>query len=129
MVADLPHCVANVDDGTISEVVTKSGSITRTFDLGGSLHGLDLSANGRTLFVSALGQDKLVAVSLHTAEVREAPIGPAPYHLASIGGTGKLYVSSAEQPNIWVVDQENLSVIGKIPIGGKGHQMVIAPGT
>ena len=54
---------------------------------------------------------------------------PAPYHLASIGATGKLYVSSAEQRNIWVVDQENLSVIGNIPIGGKGHQMVLSPGT
>lgn len=121
--------VANVDAGTVSEIATESGSMIRTFDIGGPLHGLDLSKNGRTLFVSALGQDKLFAIGLHTAEVREAPIGPAPYHLASIGGTGKLYVSSAEQPNIWVVDQENLSVIGEIQIGGKGHQMVMAPGS
>lgn len=121
--------VANVDDGTVSEIAAESGSTLRTFDIGGPLHGLDLSRNGRTLFVSALGQDELVAVGLHTLEIRRAPIGPTPYHLASVGATGKLYVSSVEQPDIWVVDQEDLSVIGKIPIAGKGHQMVMAPGS
>lgn len=121
--------IASVDDGTISEVVTESGSVSRTFDIDGPLHGLDLSEDGRTLFVSALGQDKLVALNLHTAEMREAPLGPAPYHLASIGDTGKLYVSAADQPKVWVVDQKSLSVLGEIPIGGKGHQMVLAPGT
>ncbi len=121
--------VANVDDGTVSEIVTESGSILRTFDIGGLLHGLDLSKNGRTLFVSVLGQDKLVAINLHSLEKREAPLAPAPYHLASVGGTGKLYVSSAEQPNIWVVDQKDLVVLEKISIGGKGHQMVLSPGT
>ena len=108
--------VANVDDGTVSEVVTESGATLRTFDIGGPLHGLDLSKNGRTLFIRALGQDKLVAINLHSLEKREAPLAPAPYHLASAGGTGKLYVSSAEQPNVWVVDQKDLVVLGKISI-------------
>lgn len=108
--------VANVDDGTVSEVVTESGSTLRIFDIGGPLHGLDLSKNGRTLFIRALGQDKLVAINLHSLEKREAPLAPAPYHLASVGGTGKLYVSSAEQPNVWVVDQKDLVVLGKISI-------------
>jgi len=71
----------------------------------------------------------LVAISLHSSEVRDAPLAPSPYHLASVGGTGKLYVSSAEQPNVWVVDQKNLAVLGKVSIGGKGHQMALAPGS
>jgi YVTN family beta-propeller protein len=121
--------VANVDDGTVSEIETENGATLRTFDIGGPVHGIDLSKDGGTLFISALGDDKLVAISLRTAEKRDALLAPAPYHLASIGATGKLYVSSAEQPNIWVVDQKDLVVLGKISIGGKGHQMVQAPGS
>jgi DNA-binding beta-propeller fold protein YncE len=52
-------------------------------------------------------------------------LGPSPYHLAAIPGTGKLYVSSAEEPKLWVVDQESLRVLNEIPIRGKGHQMVV----
>ncbi len=121
--------VANVDDGTVSEIATENGSTLRTFDIGGPLHGIDLSKDGGTLFVIDLGDDKLVAISLRTAEKREAPLAPAPYHLASVGATGKLYVSSAEQPNVWVVDQKDLVLLGKISIGGKGHQMVLSPGS
>lgn len=121
--------VANVDSGSVSEIATETGATLRTFDIGGPLHGIDLSENDSTLFVSALGQDKLVAIDLRTAKVRESSLAPAPYHLATVGGTGKLYVSSAGQPNIWVVDQKDLVVLGKISIGGKGHQMALSPGS
>ncbi len=116
--------VANVDDGTVSELATDSGATVRTFDIGGALHGIDLSQNGDTLFVSARGQDELVAIDLETAARRAASLAPAPYHLAAVDGTGRLYVSSADQPDIWVVDQQDLVVVGTIPIGGRGHQMV-----
>jgi len=121
--------VANVGDGTVSEIVTKNGKTMRTFNIGGPLHGIDLSKDGRTLFISARGQDKLVAITLRTAEKREGALVPAPYHLASIGNTGKLYVSSAGQPIVWVVNQKDLGVLKEIPIGGKGHQMVVSPGS
>ncbi len=51
-------------------------------------------------------------------------LAPQPYHLAAIRGTGKLYVSSAADGKIRIVDQTTLAVVGEIPIGGKGHQMV-----
>ncbi|GBE42678.1 cytochrome D1 heme domain protein [bacterium BMS3Bbin10] len=121
--------VANADGGTVSAIATKDGGTVKTFEIGGALHGIDLSKDGNTLFVSALGQNKLVAIDLSTAKKREASVVPAPYHLASVGNTGKLYISSAEQPSVWVVDQKNLAVLGKISIGGKGHQMVLSPGS
>lgn len=117
--------VANVVDGTVSEIATESGAITRTFEIGGILHGLDLSSNGRTLFVSARERNKLVAIGLHTGEMREASLAPSPYHLTTVRGAGKLYVSSAEESKIWVVDQESLQVVKEIPIRGQGHQMVV----
>ncbi len=116
--------VNNVGDGTVSVLDLPSGTVTSTISVGDTPHGLDLSDDGRTLFVSALGDDKLTVVNLTTGVSKSVTLGPAPYHLSVMRGTGKLYVSSAEEPKLWVVDQETLSVMGEIPIGGKGHQMV-----
>ncbi|MBI4182997.1 MAG: YncE family protein [Proteobacteria bacterium] len=118
--------VANVDAGTVSEIDTRSGEIKRTLDIGGSVHGIDLSEDGGTLFVSGRGENKVVAVDLGTGGLRGAPLGPSPYHLAVVPGTGKLYVSSAEEPTVWVIDQRSLRVISTLAIRGEGHQMAIA---
>jgi DNA-binding beta-propeller fold protein YncE len=53
---------------------------------------------------------------------------PAPYHLASIGDSGKLYVTSADQPEILVINATDLTLVGKISIGGKGHQLAQSSG-
>jgi len=120
--------VNNVGDGTVSVIDVADRKVVRTIPVGTTLHGIDLSDDGGTLFVAALGEDTLVGVELATGIYRSTPLSPAPYHLAAVRGSGKLYVSSADEPKVWVVDQSTLSVIGEIPIGGKGHQMVQGPG-
>ena len=116
--------VNNVDGGTVSVVDVGDRTVVKTIPLGTTLHGIDLSDDGGTLFVAVLGGDKVVAVDLVTGAERSIPLAPAPYHLAVVRGTGKFYVSSANEPKIWVVDQRDLKVHGAIQIGGKGHQMV-----
>jgi DNA-binding beta-propeller fold protein YncE len=117
--------VANVHAGTVSIVCLVRGKVVRTLAIGGVLHGLDLSEDGGTLFVSDLGEDRLVAIDLASGRTRSQALSPAPYHLAVVPGTGKLYVSSRAEPKIWVVDQVSLEPIAIIPIRGEGHQMVI----
>lgn len=119
--------VANVEAGMISALALAQGKVVRSFAIGGELHGLDISEDGRTLFVSGKGEDKLVAVDLESGTMRSAPLGPAPYHLTVIRGTGKVYVSSRDEPVVWVVDQTSLEVRGTIAISGEGHQMVVLP--
>ena len=80
--------------------------------------------NERTLFVSARGEDKLFAIDPTTGKSRAVPLAPAPYHVAAGRGAGTLYVSSAGQSKIWVLNQKDLAVIGEIPVVGKAHQMV-----
>jgi YVTN family beta-propeller protein len=116
--------VANIGAGTVSVVSLTHGEVVETLVIGGELHGLDLSDDGKTLFVTGKGEDKLVAVDLASGQMRSAPLSPAPYHLAVVPGTGKLYVSSRAEPKIWVVDQQSLKPISVIPIRGEGHQMV-----
>ncbi len=117
--------VNNVGAGTVSAISLLSGKVVETFAIGGVLHGIDLSDDGKVLFVSARERDELVAIDLESKRMRRVRLGPSPYHLATIGGTGKLYVSSADEPKIWVVDQKSLRTLGEIPIRGQGHQMAI----
>ena len=90
--------VNNVGDGTVSVLDLPSGTVSGTFAVGDTPHGLDLSDDGRTLFVSALGDDKLTVIDLTTGAGKSVALGPAPYHLSVLRDTGKLYVSSAEEP-------------------------------
>ena len=116
--------VNNVDDGTVSVVDLERGESVKTIPLGDIPHGIDLSDDGRTLFVAAVGEDKLIALDPATGTYRSTRLSPAPYRVTALAGRGKLYVSSAEQPKIWVVRQDNFAVVGEIPIDGRGHQMV-----
>ncbi len=116
--------VNNVNDGTVSIIDTKAGIVVDTIAVGATPHGIDISDDGATLFVAALGEDSLVAVDLTTGTQWRASLEPQPYHLAVIRRMDKLYVSSAESPWVWVIDQFTLSLAGRIAIEGKGHQMV-----
>ncbi len=83
--------------------------------------------DGKTLFISSKKGNKLVALDTGTGNViKETMLSPAPYHLNTITGTGKVYVSSRKEPKIWVIDQKTLKVLGEIKLpAGEGHQMAI----
>jgi YVTN family beta-propeller protein len=112
-------------DGTIAELDVASGETVNRYPVGNDPHGIDFSDDGTQLFASAREDEKLVAIDLNTGDVRTLTLAPAPYHLAAVDGTGNLYVSSRESPLIWVVSQEEMKVLGEIPIRGVGHQMVV----
>ncbi len=121
--------VANVDDGSVSAINLLTGVVDETFDIGGLLHGIDLSNDGRRLFVSAREANKIAIVDLDKAAVSYQTLDSAPYHLATGGSSHKIYVSSAEEPKLWVLDSRTLAVLTEIPIKDIGHQMVVAPGS
>lgn len=117
--------VANVDDGNVTAISLAKGEAVETYRIGGMLHGIELSDDGRTLFVSGREINELVAIDLGSGQSRSVILDPAPYHIMAIRGTGKLYVSSAGEPKIWTVGQDDLRILGEIAIGGRGHQMVM----
>jgi DNA-binding beta-propeller fold protein YncE len=119
--------VSNPRAGKVSAVSVKTGKTEKIFDIGQGVHGLDIGDDGKTLFVSSKKEDKLVAVDSETGSKKELTLSPAPYHLNTINGTGKVYVSSRKKPVIWVIDQNDLKVVGSINLpAGEAHQMVIA---
>ncbi len=114
--------------GTVSAVSVASGKITKTYKVGTKLHGLDLGNDGQTLFVSDLAENQLIALGVRDGSQRKLALSPAPYHLNTIRGTDKVYVSSRSDPVIWVVDQKSLTLSGTIKLpAGVGHQMAVLP--
>lgn len=118
--------VTNPRAGKVSAVSIQSGKVVDEYTLGGDVHGLDIGDDGNTLFVSSKKDDKLFAVDIQDGSKQSITLSPAPYHLNTITGTGKIYVSSRKKPIIWVVDQATLEVKNKIELpAGEGHQMAI----
>lgn len=118
--------VTNPRAGKIAVVSIKTGKIINSWSIGSDVHGLDIGDDGITLFASSQKDEKLVALNSKTGDATEIKLSPAPYHLNTITGTGKVYVSSRQLPKIWVIDQKTLKVINEIKLpAGEGHQMVI----
>lgn len=118
--------VTNPRAGTVSAVSVSSGKVVKTFDIGPDVHGLDRGDDEKTLFVSSKKGETLTAIDTTNGKKRTIPLAPAPYHLNTIYGTGKVYVSSRKKPVIWVVDQKTLKLLSTIKLpAGEGHQMVV----
>ncbi|MEH6836645.1 YncE family protein [Falsihalocynthiibacter arcticus] len=117
--------VAESDAGRVSELALETGETRRSFEIGGEIHGIDLSDDRARLIVAGRGEDKLAAVDLAQGVVTTAPLAPEPYHLTTIPGTGRIFVSSRALSKVWIVDPVDLSVTGEFPVMGEGHQMVV----
>jgi len=117
--------VINPAAGVVSSVNVSSGKVARTYQLGKRLHGLDISDDGTTLFITSKKDEKFIVLDPKTDTRRVLPLSPSPYHLETIEGTGKVYVSSSSSPKIWVVDQKSARLLGEIAITGEGHQMTV----
>lgn len=120
--------VVNPRAGTVSAVSVETGKVNKTYQVGKSVHGLDIGDDGKTLFVSSKSDETLTAIDTATGGQRPISLKPSPYHLNTITGTGKVYVSSSKKPIIWVVDQNDLQVTGTIDLpAGEGHQAAVVP--
>lgn len=115
--------VANARAGDVSAVSIESGKVIQQFAIGKKVHGLDISDDGSTLFVTSKGENKLVVLKPDSDQRKVVSLAPEPYHLQTIRGTGKVYVSSSKEPLIWVIDQKTGDLTGQIAIEGEGHQM------
>jgi YVTN family beta-propeller protein len=121
--------IGNVAGGSLSVIDLSSRQVVATLPVGDTPHGIDVSDDGNTVFVALTGEDRLAAVDLRNGTSRSVALAPAPYHLSAIRGRGVLYVSSAEDSRIWVLDAATLAATGEITIPGIGHQLAQTPGS
>lgn len=116
--------VADTDAGKVLELARESGDLRRSFEIGGEIHGIDLTDDGAGVMVAGRGEDKLALIDLADESVTSVALAPQPYHLATVPGTGRLFVSSAADPKVWIVDTSDLSVIDEFTVRDTAHQMV-----
>lgn len=118
--------VANKASASVSALDLVTGEVKSTYTTGKKPHGLDLSDDGRFMFIASKGGETLPRVDLSNNNKKSIDLKPAPYHLSYIKGKTKLYVSSRKNPTIWVIDPTNLTIEKSINLGkGVAHQMVI----
>lgn len=118
--------VTNPQKGEIAGVSIATGKVFKTYAIGMKVHGIDIGDDGKTLFISSTSDNKVVALEPGSGNKRDLHLEPAPYHLNTITGTGKVYVSSRKKPVIWVIDQRSMKLSGQIDLpAGEGHQMAI----
>ena len=121
--------VTNPRAGKVSEILISSGKVTQDWEIGDNVHGLDIGDDGKALFITAKKGDLLAALDTKTNEIKTITLAPAPYHLNTINGTGKIYVSSRKESKLWVIDQRSLKVVNEIKLpAGEGHQMAVISG-
>ncbi len=92
----------------------ETGKVVGTHKIGANLHGPDIDGDGKTLFVSSVTDNKLAALDPRIGTQRTLTLSPDPYHLNTIYGTGKIYVSSRSVPTLWAVDHKTLKLTGTI---------------
>lgn len=116
--------VNNAGSASTSFISLPEATVSRTINVGDNPHGLALLEDGKTLFVAVRDADLLVAINVETGEKVQKTLAPSPYHLTNIIGTNELYISSADDPKVWVVDKETLEPIDEIEVGARAHQIV-----
>lgn len=116
----------NARAGKVSVIDIGTGEVTKNWKIGKNAHGLDLSEDGKTVFATSKKSGVLVAIDVASGTRREMSLSPSPYHLETIAGTGRVYVSSSKEPKIWVIDPKAWKVVSEISIQGEGHQMALA---
>ncbi len=116
--------VANVSSGSVSIVDVNIGKVTKTIDVGETLHGLDFSDDGKSLIVAVRDGEALVSINVDTFEKTQTALAPSPYHITNIVGTNEIYVSSADAPTVFIVDENTLEKLAEIGVGARAHQMV-----
>lgn len=118
--------VSNPGVGTISMIDIAQGKISKTFTFAPGLHGLAVSDDGKYLYATSKTKHMLFRAAIDGDEIKQQPLKPAPYHMEAIRGTGLLYISSANTPTVWLIDQVSLNETGKLDLGnGEGHQAVV----
>lgn len=115
--------VAEADEGMVSVIDVANGTVGSRFDIGGELHGVQ--SDGQAIYVAARERDAIVRIDLASGEKTERTLGPEPYHATLVGDA--LYVSSAAEPRIWVIDPATLETRGEIETNGVAHQMAPLP--
>ena len=101
-----------------------------TLHVSQSIHGLGLSADGHTLYVSDISGDRLVAYHLANGRL-SAPhavrVGDQPVHMVSTLDGRTIFVTDFQAQSISVVDATRWTHVKDITVPANPHAIVLSP--
>jgi DNA-binding beta-propeller fold protein YncE len=126
MVVDPFHPRLYIADQTTNAVVvfdTESNREIGTIPIGMGLHGMDVSVDGRELYVALTDAAALAVVNLTSLTVsRRIALQSSPWDVAA-GRLGRAYVTSGGTFAAMIVDTVNNTEVGTFPLDSQGGEI------
>lgn len=121
--------VSDLETGDVAEL----GTFTR--HVAESVHGIGLSADGKTLYVADVAGNAIDAFSLSGSQgfdssakaTHTAPTGQFPVHMVNTPDGRTLFVTNFNESSISVINATTWKVIKKIQVPAKPHGIVLSP--
>lgn len=103
----------------------------RTVHVGESIHGLGLSADGHTLYVTDISANRLVAFNLSGGHLgalaHMAPVGLSPVHMINTLDGGAILVTNFGGNTVSVVNTASWTPEAMITVGAQPHGIALSP--
>jgi YVTN family beta-propeller protein len=121
--------VSDLETGDVAEL----GIFTR--HVSESVHGVGLSADGKTLYVADVAGNSIDAFSLSGSQgfdssakaTHTAPTGLFPVHMVNTLDGRTIFVTNFDESSISVIDATTWKRIKNIPVPDKPHGIVLSP--
>ena len=101
-----------------------------TWHIAPSIHGLGLSTDGKTLYVTDVATNRLIAFDLSSGapkELHSVGVGVYPVHMVTTRDGGTIFVTSFGAANVAVVDRHTWKLRATIATPDRPHSIVISP--
>jgi YVTN family beta-propeller protein len=119
--------IANFKDNTVSVIDTAAGKVVATVPVAAGPHGMAITQDGRTVYVSGDGSSSLDVIDTTTDKVvKTINVGKAPNGVALTPDNRLLLVTVYGEDRIAFVDTSTQSVIGTLAVP-KPHTVTISP--
>jgi YVTN family beta-propeller protein len=124
--ADYHIFVTDLSNGTLAELGK------RTYHVSKSIHGLALSNDGHTLYVSDVSGNQLIAYGLMPGGqlvpiYHSAPVGVQPVHMVETLDASDVYVTNFGAANVSVVDTATWTTTTTIDVPARPHGIILSP--
>ncbi len=119
--------VGNFKDNTVSVIDTRSGAVVATLAVAPGPHGMALSPDDRTLYVSGDGGSTISVIDTGSDRVAGTiEVGKTPHGLAMTSDGRLLLVAVYGEDRVAFVDTAKRAVVGSVPVP-KPHTIAIRP--
>ncbi|MGH2487525.1 MAG: YncE family protein, partial [Ktedonobacterales bacterium] len=117
--------VSDLQTGDVAELGTRTTHVSE------SVHGLGLSADGHTLYVTDISGDRLVAFTLKqgdlTTTAHSAPVGVSPVHMVNTLDGRAALVTNFGVNTVTVVNTATWTPEATLTVGMRPHGIVLSP--